>query len=406
MSATASTWYTALGRPAPTGYTYPSGYLSSSLTQSIAGNAGSGALAIDTLAQLSQKQIRVASTTIASGSNGLSLPQSTINVASTGGFDTSQSGTILVTTGAGVQTVTYTGTTGTSFTGCSGGTGSMTTGNAVTTTNGGFSATTNSQTENFAVLQLLSPPLTAQTIGASTAWTVQFAAQVSNAASGFTWGGICGLFLVNGSTGAIRTTLIPSNTAVGSAARTTTTELTCRLSSVSSIGFTSVAGDYFALELGVAMTTGGSNSAIPNITIFGDGSTSIGSDNAAASNAQSTFTTPSAVTYLPAVSRYQYPNTAIQPRSPGFTRSELPIPQVMQPKAPGFSRAELGTPAIMQARTGDANIYRMRGHDSVLNRNVFWVSSVIDSSGQQYGGPGSFVGGTLTDIVVASVLES
>lgn len=68
-------------------------------------------------------------TTIAVGSNGAALPQATINVASTTGFPTS--GTIYVTTGAGVQTVTYTGVTATTFTGCSGGTGTMSTGGFV-----------------------------------------------------------------------------------------------------------------------------------------------------------------------------------------------------------------------------------------------------------------------------------
>jgi hypothetical protein len=72
-----------------------------------------------------------ASTTIAAGSNGVSLPTGTINVASTTGF--SASGKILVTTGAGIQVVTYTGTTGTTFTGCTGGTGAMATGGAVNT---------------------------------------------------------------------------------------------------------------------------------------------------------------------------------------------------------------------------------------------------------------------------------
>lgn len=69
-------------------------------------------------------------TTIAVASNGASLPQATINVASTVGFK--KSGTISVVTGAGTQTVTYTGITGTQFTGCSGGTGAMSTGGAVT----------------------------------------------------------------------------------------------------------------------------------------------------------------------------------------------------------------------------------------------------------------------------------
>jgi len=72
----------------------------------------------------------VGATTIAAGSNGVSLPQTTINVASTTGFPTS--GVIFVTTAAGVQTVTYTGITGTTFTGCTGGTGTMSTGGAVT----------------------------------------------------------------------------------------------------------------------------------------------------------------------------------------------------------------------------------------------------------------------------------
>lgn len=72
-------------------------------------------------------------TTIAAGSNGASLPQATINVASTTGFPAS--GSIFVLTGAGAQTVTYTGTTGTTFTGCTGGTGTMSTGNPVNNSN-------------------------------------------------------------------------------------------------------------------------------------------------------------------------------------------------------------------------------------------------------------------------------
>jgi hypothetical protein len=68
-------------------------------------------------------------TTIAAGSNGLSLPQATINVVSTTGF--AASGAIFVLTNQGAQLVTYTGTTGTTFTGCSGGTGQMSTGGTV-----------------------------------------------------------------------------------------------------------------------------------------------------------------------------------------------------------------------------------------------------------------------------------
>lgn len=75
-----------------------------------------------------------ASTTITADSNGLSLPQSTINVASVTGFPTT--GVIYVTTGSGVQVVNYTGVVGTAtggvqFTGCSGGIGTMSTGGTV-----------------------------------------------------------------------------------------------------------------------------------------------------------------------------------------------------------------------------------------------------------------------------------
>lgn len=88
---------------------------------------GSGTLAVGSAVAQTN-----ASTTIASGSNGQTLPQSTINVATTVGFP--QTGTIRIqTNGAsgGVQTITYTGTGATTFTGCTGGTGVLATGNYV-----------------------------------------------------------------------------------------------------------------------------------------------------------------------------------------------------------------------------------------------------------------------------------
>lgn len=71
-----------------------------------------------------------ASSAIAAGSNGATLPQSTINVGSTTGFPAS--GTIYVSTSAGVQIVRYSGTTATTFNNCTGGTGTMTAGQATT----------------------------------------------------------------------------------------------------------------------------------------------------------------------------------------------------------------------------------------------------------------------------------
>lgn len=70
------------------------------------------------------------STTITAASNGLNLPQATINVVSTAGLLTA--GTALVQTASpGMQTVTYTGLTLTSLTGCTGGAGAMSTGGTV-----------------------------------------------------------------------------------------------------------------------------------------------------------------------------------------------------------------------------------------------------------------------------------
>ncbi len=77
------------------------------------------------------------STVVGAASNNLSLPQSTINVASTVGFDPGNSTTppslaIQVTSTTSSWTrVTYTGTTATSFTGCSGGSGTLVSGNGV-----------------------------------------------------------------------------------------------------------------------------------------------------------------------------------------------------------------------------------------------------------------------------------
>ncbi len=71
------------------------------------------------------------STTIASGSNGLSLPQGTISVAS-GAAVASGGGKMLVTTSDGPQVVTYTGVSTNDITGCTGGSGVMATGGAVT----------------------------------------------------------------------------------------------------------------------------------------------------------------------------------------------------------------------------------------------------------------------------------
>lgn len=77
-------------------------------------------------------------TTVAAASNGQSLPQPVIYVASLPPYlpaaGAGLTNTATVVTSAGTQTVTYTGFTGgpnPALTGCTGGTGTMSTGNAV-----------------------------------------------------------------------------------------------------------------------------------------------------------------------------------------------------------------------------------------------------------------------------------
>jgi hypothetical protein len=96
-----------------------------------------GGTTLNSMAQVSGLSNMVqpnASTTVASGSNGVSISGATsISMASTANFSTQ--GSIVVLTTTGYQTVNYTGVSGgNTFTGCStSGTGNMATGNAVYT---------------------------------------------------------------------------------------------------------------------------------------------------------------------------------------------------------------------------------------------------------------------------------
>lgn len=96
-----------------------------------------------------------ASTTIASGSNGQTLPQSTINVVSTEGFGppfgayaSGGAGTFLIQTSLGWQSVTFTSKNATQLLGCSGGTGTLATGQAVRGNANQFNGLTGVSTPN------------------------------------------------------------------------------------------------------------------------------------------------------------------------------------------------------------------------------------------------------------------
>jgi hypothetical protein len=76
---------------------------------------------------LNSTKLATSVTRIAAASNGVSLPQATINVDSTAAFQSS--GQAYVATNLGRQLVSFTGKTGTTLTGCTGGTGTMSTNN-------------------------------------------------------------------------------------------------------------------------------------------------------------------------------------------------------------------------------------------------------------------------------------
>jgi hypothetical protein len=81
----------------------------------------------------------VPTASVGSGSNGLTLPQSTISY--TGGASLPPSGTVIIQTTGGPDTVTYTGNTGSTLTGCAGGSHTMATGQGIALANVGTVAT-------------------------------------------------------------------------------------------------------------------------------------------------------------------------------------------------------------------------------------------------------------------------
>jgi len=144
--------------------------------------------------------------------------------------------------------------------------------------------------------QFLSPALKGQTVSAGN-WTVEFA---GNSSSGFiTWSGYVAVYLVNGSTGLIRTTIVPLGS-VALANRTgTNSELTVYSLSVSGSSFTVSAGDYLAVELGISATNTdvdfnhGSTS-----NIYTSGNTDINADNIVIADAKTLIICPASLQFL------------------------------------------------------------------------------------------------------------
>ena len=260
-----------------------------------------------------------------------------------------------------------------------------------------FASIPTATNQDLGLAQFISSPLPAQSHNSET-WTFNAAIQVSNATASFTWTFRAALYLVNGSGGSVGTikTTIVSLSNFGTTGRSSTSELTAR-GTATGAAWTSSDQDYLVLEWGVNMNNTSGGSLAPNITIFAEGITAISVDNTSTTNAASSVVSTSNVSVYPIVGRVGLPTSPLlQPRAPGWTRTELPVSPVLQPRAPGWVRAELPTSPAAQTRAGDVDQVLMRGFDSSLNKTVYWVAGGVDSSGTQYPGDQT----KLSDIVV------
>lgn len=142
--------------------------------------------------------------------------------------------------------------------------------------------------------QLLSEPLAAQTIGSGN-WVVAFRGQYSGGSALRTWEGWAGLYLVNGSTGAVRSTIFTQQT-IGSTGRTVTTARTCYATTISGSSVSVTAGDYLCLECGIKIaSTTTSASATTNTNV--QGTNDITADNSSsATDIRMYITAPAAIT--------------------------------------------------------------------------------------------------------------
>lgn len=138
--------------------------------------------------------------------------------------------------------------------------------------------------------QFCSPALAAQSVSAGN-WALGFVASPSVAQA---WKGWAALHLVNGSTGAIRTTIFAGQ-AIGNTKSAATTYKTCYSNTISGGAFSPQTGDYLCLEVGVEYDFTGN----VQTRVRGDGTTAIASDDSTTGNndAKSFLTAPASVYY-------------------------------------------------------------------------------------------------------------
>src|SRR5205085_1218448 len=109
--------------------------------------------------------------------------------------------------------------------------------------------------------------------------------------------GSAAIYLANGSTGAIRTTILALGIVAGSS--TGNSERTVYNASVSGGAFTATQGDYIVIELGQSMQNTSSGSQNPtNAKVYTSGTTTISSDNASVASAKSFVTAPFSLIFI------------------------------------------------------------------------------------------------------------
>lgn len=140
--------------------------------------------------------------------------------------------------------------------------------------------------------QFLSPLLASQEVGAGN-WTVGFALSSQTTASAVSLTGRAVLYVINGATGAIRSTIFALTT-IGAARNANTTYLTGYSTTVAGARVLLDDGDYFALEMGVRASWSGL-AAPGNIRVRFDNTTAITADNVTNANPQSFLAAPQTI---------------------------------------------------------------------------------------------------------------
>lgn len=137
------------------------------------------------------------------------------------------------------------------------------------------------------VAQMVSCPLDTQAQIAAANWTVGFAITSTATTSHL---GVASAFLVNGSTGAIRTTIFGGATpaTIGATGKTVTAGRTCWSNTVAGAAFTPQQGDYIVVEIGVKANAAGAQTMSLQTSSF----TAVVADNASNTTPQSFVTCP------------------------------------------------------------------------------------------------------------------